>query len=168
MHESRRRVRPGDRVRVHYTGRLPDGTVFDSSEGREPLEFTLGRGQIIDGFERAVLGREPGSFVIENVPARLAFGERRESRVMRVPLDRLGRGMLPRVGQSVELPAGNGQRVSGVVLDIAGGSVVLDTNHPLAGKDLTFEIRLVEVVESRPLAEARPLPARARESMIIR
>jgi peptidylprolyl isomerase len=153
---------------VHYTGRLPDGTVFDTSKGRGPLEFTLGRGQIIDGFERAVLGREPGSFVIENVPARLAFGERRESRILRVPLEQLGRGVLPRVGQVLDLPGDGNKRVSGVVLDIAGGKVVVDTNHPLAGKDLTFEIELVELVETRPLNEARPLPQRARESMIIR
>jgi peptidylprolyl isomerase len=168
QYERKRRVRPGDRVRVHYTGRLADGTVFDSSEGRDPLEFTLGRGQIIPGFERAVLGRETGTFVIENVPARQAFGEHRDSLVLRVPLGRLGRGVLPRVGQSVDFPADNGARVAGVVLDIAGGNVVVDTNHPLAGKDLTFEIQLVEVVETRPLSEARPLPKRARESMIIR
>jgi peptidylprolyl isomerase len=166
--DQKRRVRPGDRVRVHYTGRLPDGTVFDTSEGREPLEFTLGRGQIIPGFERAVLGREPGTFVIENVPARLAFGERRESRVLHVPLERLGRGAAPRVGQTVDLPGSGGEQARGVVLDIADGSAVVDTNHPLAGKDLTFEIHLVEVVESRPLREAPPLPSRARESMIIR
>jgi peptidylprolyl isomerase len=168
QHDHKRTVRPGDRVRVHYTGRLPDGTVFDTSEGRDPLEFTLGRGQIIPGFERAVLGREPGTFVIENVPARQAFGERRDSLVLRVPLGRLGRGVLPRVGQTLDIPPDGGPRVSGIVLDIVAGSVVVDTNHPLAGKDLTFEIHLVEVVESRPLAEAKPPPSRARESMIIR
>jgi len=168
QHERKHRVRPGDRVRVHYTGRLPDGTVFDSSEGRDPLEFTLGRGQILPGFERAVLGREPGTFVIENVPARQAFGERRDSLVLRVPLGRLGRGVLPRVGQPIDIPAADGARVAGVVVDITGGNVVVDTNHPLAGKDLTFEIHLMEVVETRPLSEAKPLPSRARESMIIR
>ena len=164
---ARRPARPGDRVRVHYVGMLPDGTVFDTTEGRDPVEFTLGRGQLIVGFERAVMGKSPGSFVIENVPARHAFGDRLPQRVVRVPLERLRRRRPPTTGERVDVHSTNGTKVSGVVVDADEEMALVDANHPLAGQDLTFEIRVVDIVESRLISEPPATPRGARDSMIF-
>lgn len=136
----------GDTVRVHYTGTLGDGTQFDSSDGRDPLEFTVGAGQVISGFDAAVQTLEPGESTTVTIPAAEAYGERSDDATQAFALDFFG-GQVPEVGWAVELEDQSGRRVPAVVAEVTEDSVVLDFNHPLAGQDLTFDITLVEVVE---------------------
>lgn len=137
----------GDTVRVHYRGTLSDGSEFDSSEGRDPLEFEVGSGQVIPGFDSAVRDLDPGASATVTIPASEAYGERAEEAMQTFPLDFFG-GQVPEVGWAVELEDQNGQRVPATVAEVTSDSVVLDFNHPLAGSDLTFEITLVEIVEA--------------------
>lgn len=136
----------GDTVRVHYTGTLEDGTKFDSSEGREPLEFTLGQGQVIPGFDAGVAGMEPGETKTVKVPADEAYGPRREEMMLQVSPDQFPEDMNPTVGQQLQLQQPDGESVVVRVAEIADDGVTLDANHPLAGEDLTFELTLDEVV----------------------
>ena len=136
----------GDTVRIHYTGTLSDGTVFDSSEGRGPLEFTLGVGQVIPGFDRAVEGMAPGETQTVEIPAAEAYGPLREEMMLSVSPDQFPEGMTPEVGQQLQLSQPDGQAVVVRVADVADDAVLLDANHELAGKDLTFEITLEEIV----------------------
>ncbi len=135
----------GDQVKVHYTGKLNDGTVFDSSEGREPLEFTLGEGQVIPGFESAVVGMEKGENKTTNIPSEEAYGPHYQEMVLVVPRSQFPPDVNPQVGDQLQLRQPNGQSFNVNVTDITPDSVTLDANHPLAGKDLTFDIRLVEI-----------------------
>jgi peptidylprolyl isomerase len=135
----------GATVRVHYTGKLDDGQVFDSSREREPLEFTLGGGQVIPGFEAAVRGMGPGEEKTVRIPADEAYGERRADMVMVVERERIPENIEPDVGQQLQIAQG-GQVAVVTVTDVAEESVTLDANHPLAGRDLTFELELVEIV----------------------
>jgi len=135
----------GDTVRVHYTGTLADGSQFDSSDGREPLEFVVGEGQVIPGFDVAVANLEPGEKSVVTIPAAEAYGEHMDEGVQTFPLDFFG-GQQPEIGWAVELQAPDGSRVPATVTEINDESVILDFNHPLAGQDLTFEIELVEIV----------------------
>lgn len=136
----------GDTVRIHYTGTLSDGTVFDSSEGRAPLEFTLGAGQVIPGFDRAVEGMEPGETQRVEIPAAEAYGPHREEMTLSVSPDQFPEEMDPALGQQLQLSQPDGQSVVVRVTEIADDAVTLDANHELAGKDLTFEITLEEIV----------------------
>ena len=136
----------GDTVRIHYTGTLSDGTVFDSSEGRGPLEFTLGVGQVIPGFDRAVEGMTPGETQTVEIPAEEAYGPLREEMMLSVSPDQFPEGMEPEIGQQLQLSQPDGQAVVVRVAEIADDAVLLDANHELAGKDLTFEIKLEEIV----------------------
>lgn len=136
----------GDTVRVHYTGRLPDGTVFDSSTGSEPLEFTLGEGNILPGFEKAVLGMSPGDSKTFEIPADLAYGPHHDDRVLTVPLDDMPAKIRPAVGQMLELRQPSGRALPVKVTALTDDEITLDANHPLAGQDLTFEALLVEIV----------------------
>jgi FKBP-type peptidyl-prolyl cis-trans isomerase 2 len=138
--------KPGDTVRVNYRGTLSDGTEFDSSEGREPLEFTVGSGQVIAGFDGAVLSLEPGDSVTVTIPAAEAYGDHDDEGLQQFPLDAFPSA--PEVGWAVELSGPEGQRVPAVVVEVGEEFVTLDFNHPLAGQDLTFEIELVEVTEA--------------------
>ena len=141
-----RRAKPGDRVKVHYTGRLGDGTVFDSSANRPPLELIVGGGDVIPGFDRALVGLEPGSFVIENIPARLAFGEYKRALVLTVNRNSITpRGALE-VGKRLTVEMGPGQQIQAKVVALKDQTVTLDTNHPLAGKDLTLEIQVLDIL----------------------
>lgn len=135
----------GDTVKIHYTGKLEDGTVFDSSEGREPLEFTLGEGRVIPGFESAVEGMEEGEEKTAEVPAGDAYGPRRDDLVLTVPRGQLPDDMEPEVGQQLQMKTDDGNTFNVVIVETGEESVELDANHPLAGKDLTFDIELVEV-----------------------
>jgi peptidylprolyl isomerase len=135
----------GDTVRVNYRGTLCDGTEFDSSKGREPLEFVVGSGQVIQGFDAAVGGLEPGDSVTVTIPAADAYGEHDDEGLQQFPLEAFPSA--PEVGWAVELSGPEGERVPAVVAEVSQESVTLDFNHPLAGQDLTFEITLVEVVE---------------------
>ena len=140
-------VKDGDTVRVHYRGTLSDGSQFDSSEGRDPLEFEVGSGQVIPGFDAAVRTIELGEATTVTIAACDAYGERAEEAMQTFPLDFFG-GQIPEIGWAVELEDQDGQRVPATVAQVTDETVVLDFNHPLAGSDLTFEITLVEIVEA--------------------
>ena len=135
----------GSRVKVHYTGRLDDGTVFDSSEGREPLAFTIGLGQMIPGFEQGVIGMEVGQARVINIAATDAYGEYRPEGVLDVQRSEIGAEMELEVGMRLQATQEGGRRVDMQVIAITDDTVTLDANHPLAGKDLTFDIQVVEV-----------------------
>jgi len=138
-------VKSGNKVRVHYTGRLDDGTVFDSSEGREPLEFTVGAGEVIKGFEEAVEGMEVGEAREARVVADEAYGERRDDLMLDLPKEQVPDGLDVAPGMRLELRQPDGQAVPVTVADVGDESVKLDANHPLAGQDLNFELELVEI-----------------------
>jgi peptidylprolyl isomerase len=135
----------GNLVRVHYTGRLDDGSVFDSSQGREPLEFTLGSGQVIAGFDRAVTGMAVGETRSTRIPADEAYGPRRDDLVLELEREQIPEGIEVTVGTELQLQQSDGQMVPVTVADVNAQSVTLDANHPLAGKDLLFELELVEI-----------------------
>jgi peptidylprolyl isomerase len=134
----------GDTVRVHYTGRLDDGTVFDSSDGGEPIQFTLGGGEVIPGFERAVTGLTPGDERSVTIPADEAYGPRRDELVLVISRSELPDGMEPEVGQQLQMSQ-EGQAFVVTISDVNEEDVVLDANHPLAGEALTFDLQLVEI-----------------------
>lgn len=135
----------GDTVKVHYTGKLDDGQIFDSSDGGDPLEFTLGAGSIIEGFDAAVQGMSVGDSKEVRIPALQAYGERDDAMVIGVSREQLPKGMEPEIGQMLELVTEEGERAQLVITSFDEQSVTLDGNHPLAGYDLTFAIRLVEI-----------------------
>lgn len=141
------KAKEGDTVQVHYTGKLKDGTVFDTSDEREPLSFKIGEQRVIPGFEEAVVGMEPGDTKTEELPPGQAYGEHREDMVMELERDQLPDNLEPKVGQQLQLRMQNGQEVPVVITELAEESVTIDANHPLAGKDLVFEIELVEIGE---------------------
>lgn len=134
----------GDTVRVHYRGTLADGTEFDASEGRDPLEFRLGEGVVIPGIEAAVTGLEPGQERTVTIPPEEAYGPKNEALIQRVEVDAFAED--PYVGGHVDLVAPDGSRLPGVIAAVGEEGAVLDFNHPLAGQALTFEIELVEIV----------------------
>jgi peptidylprolyl isomerase len=138
-------AKQGDNVKVHYTGRLEDGTVFDSSQDRDPLEFTLGEGQVIPGFEEAVQGMGEGESKTTTIAADEAYGPRRDDLILPVERDRFPEDVDPEVGQPLQMQTNDGQVVQVVVQEIKEGIVMLDANHPLAGQDLTFDIELVKL-----------------------
>lgn len=139
------KARVGDVVKVHYTGRLRDGTIFDTSVGSEPLEFTLGLGQLIPAFEEAIIGMSPGESKTFEIPAEEAFGPYREELVLEIERDRLPQDMELEVGQQLLLRDPNGQAFRVTVTDLTDDMVTLDANHPLAGEDLIFEVQLLEI-----------------------
>ena len=138
-------AKQGDMVAIHYTGTLDDGTVFDSSEGREPLEFRVGSGQVIAGFEAAVIGLQVGESVTSRMEADQAYGERRDEMLITVGRDRFPEGVEIEPGMEFELGGGAGGRMPVVVTEVTQTSVTLDGNHPLAGQALTFAIQLVSI-----------------------
>ena len=137
-------VKTGDRVKVHYKGSLADGTVFDSSEGRDPLEFTVGKGEMIAGFDKAVNGMSVGQTKTVTIPSDEAYGPRQNDMILQVPKSQLPPGMSPKVGDMLQIQQPNGRPVPVTVTEISSTTITLDGNHPLAGKDLTFEIKLEE------------------------
>jgi peptidylprolyl isomerase len=139
-------AKPGDSVRVHYTGKLDDGTVFDSSVDREPLEFTIGEGMIIPGFEQAVIGMAPGDSKVETILTENAYGPHLEEMVVIVDRQQMPSDLEPEVGQQLTIQEPTGQQVPVIITDVSDSAVTLDANHPLAGEDLIFEIQLVEIM----------------------
>jgi len=135
----------GDTVKVHYTGTLSDGTQFDSSKGKDPLEFTVGAGQMIKGFDAAVRGMKVGETKTVTIPAAEAYGEHKDSLVITFDLSEIPDGMSLKVGDTVPLQTASGGYVNGTVTAVTDTDVTVDANHRLAGKDLTFEITLVEI-----------------------
>jgi peptidylprolyl isomerase len=142
------KVKEGDTVKVHYTGKLTeDGTVFDSSREREPLEFTLGEGKLIPGFEKAVVGLEEGDSTTVELASEDAYGERREDLELEVSKSDLPDNIDPQVGMQLQMQQQeNGQAIPVQITAVEDEVVKLDANHPLAGKDLTFDIELIEKV----------------------
>lgn len=138
-------AKKGDAVKIHYTGSLNDGTVFDSSEGREPLAFKLGSGQVIPGFDEAVLGMSIGDNKKVNIPATKAYGPRNEDLVITVPRDQVPPEIKPEVGLKLQMGGPNGELVMVEVVNVAEETISLDANPPLAGQDLNFEIELVSI-----------------------
>jgi peptidylprolyl isomerase len=136
----------GDMVKIHYTGKLDNGTVFDSSAEREPIEFSIGQGMVIPGFEEAAVGMSPGDSKTVTIPADRAYGTYRPELVMIVDRERIPPDLSLSVGQQLEISQNSGQAIPVIVTDIADAEVTLDANHPLAGEDLTFDIELVEIV----------------------
>ncbi len=139
-------VQNGDTVRVHYRGTLADASEFDSSAGQEPLEFKVGAGQVIPGFDSAVRGMRPGDEKTVKIPSEDAYGNRREEMVLEVGRDQLPPEINPEVGDQLQVQSGDGRPVPVRVAEVNDASVILDANHPLAGEDLTFAITLAEVV----------------------
>lgn len=139
-------AKQGDTVHVHYTGRFDDGTIFDTSEGGKPLELTLGEGRIIPGFEKAVEGLAEGEKKAARVPPEEAYGRRSDELVMRIQRDLLPQDSPLSIGQRLEMTTRDGRKVPVTVTQTSEKSVVVDANHPLAGKELTFDLELVKIV----------------------
>lgn len=137
-------VKRGDNVKVHYTGTLDDGSVFDSSEGSEPLAFAVGSGQVIVGFDEAVMGMEVGDSKTVHIPCAKAYGERNDEMIIQAPIDQVPPDMNLELGMRLEMGGANGEVLRVVVAEIEETHVTLDANPPLAGKDLTFKLELVE------------------------
>ena len=138
-------VKSGDTVRIHYTGTLNDGSVFDTSDGREPLEFAVGSGQIIPGLDKALPGMAVGDTKTVEVPAEEAYGPADPNARQQVPRSELPDNIPTEPGTRLQMQAPNGQVVQVTVAEADEQSITLDANHPLAGKDLTFNIELVEI-----------------------
>ena len=141
-------AKPGDTVRIHYTGTLTDGTQFDSSSGRDPLEFTLGSGQVIPGFDKAVHGMAVGDSKSVNISASDAYGPRHEQMVQEIPKSALPADLEPAEGMSLQARGEDGRVVNLTVTQVGNDAITVDGNHPLAGQDLNFDIELVEIAKS--------------------
>jgi FKBP-type peptidyl-prolyl cis-trans isomerase 2 len=140
------RAERGDTVRVHYTGRLEDGTVFDTSRDRHPLQFPIGEGRLIPpGIQQALVGMRPGESKTVRIPMEEAYGPYRESLVVTVDRDRFPEHLDLQVGQTLEITSSTGQVTVVTVTDMSDSEVTLDANHPLAGQDLILDLRLIEI-----------------------
>jgi peptidylprolyl isomerase len=139
-------AKSGDTVKVDYTGKLEDGTVFDTSASREPLQFMIGSGQIIPGFDQAVIGMNVGDKKTVNISSDQAYGPHLDDKILEVNQDQIPKHLNLEVGQQVQVPQKDGSKIFFVVTGVSETSVTLDGNHPLAGKDLVFDIQLVEIV----------------------
>lgn len=138
-------AKDGSKVKVHYTGKLDDGTVFDSSKDRDPFEFTIGTGSVIPGFEKGIVGMATGETKTVTIPPDEAYGQKRDELIADVKKSHFPPDITPTVGQQLQMQQPDGRPLNVMVTKIEGEDVTLDANHPLAGKTLTFEIELVEV-----------------------
>ena len=143
-------VKKGDTVKVHYHGRLKTGETFDSSKDRQPLEFEVGSGSVIKGFDDGVTGMGIGEKKTINIPVEEAYGQKNPDMIIEMPKDRFPENMELEVGMSLMMSNGEGQNFQVVIHEIHEESVVLDANHPLAGQDLIFDLELVDIV-TKPL-----------------
>lgn len=144
-------VKSGDKVKVHYHGKLTSGETFDSSQGREPLEFEVGSGMVIKGFDDGVTGMSVGDKKTINIPYNEAYGPRNPDMLIEMPKDRFPPDMELEQGMPLMMSDGQGQQFQVVIAEIKENAVMLDANHPLAGKDLIFDLELVEIVGGKPL-----------------
>jgi peptidylprolyl isomerase len=140
-------AKAGDTVKVHYTGTLNNGQVFDSSKSRAPLEFILGSGMVIPGFDAAVTGLEPGESVTATIPTDEAYGPYRTEMVADIERQNIPADFELEIGQRLQMQVPNGEAMAVTITDIQGDVITLDGNHPLAGQDLTFELELVSIAE---------------------
>jgi peptidylprolyl isomerase len=141
-------AKTGDTVRINYTGKLTDGTEFDSSAGREPLQFTLGEGQVIPGLEAHVEGMEPGTKSTVTIPPEAAYGPRRPEAVQTVARSSVPAGIDLDVGTQLQARTSDGGLLPITVVEVDEESVKVDANHPLAGQDLVFDVELVDIVKA--------------------
>ena len=139
-------AKTGDTVRIHYTGTLSDGSTFDSSAGRDPLEFTLGSGQVIPGFDKAVDGMSVGDSKTVEIPAEEAYGAHNPDGRQAFPKADIPDSIPLEVGTQLQMQTADGRPLPVEIAEVNDDHIVLDANHPLAGKDLTFAIELVEIV----------------------
>lgn len=139
-------AKKGDKVKVHYTGKLKDGTVFDTSLQRDPMEFTLGEGRLIDGFEDAVIGMAPGEDKTIQIEAERAYGVYDEQLVQRIARESIPGAIDLENGLEFRATSPDGQELLLKVTEFTDSEVTMDGNHPLAGRDLTFELNLLEIV----------------------
>jgi len=144
-------AKKGDKVKVHYHGKLTSGETFDSSSGRAPLEFEIGSGSVIKGFDEGVAGMEVGEKKTINIAVDDAYGPRSEDMMIEFPRDRFPQDVEIEEGMQLMMGNESGQNIPVIVSEIKQNSVILDANHPLAGEDLIFDIELVEIVEGSPI-----------------
>ncbi len=138
-------VKNGDKVKVHYHGRLRNGETFDSSDGREPLEFTVGSGQVIKGFDQGVTGMQPGDKKTVEINVGDAYGEKQDEMLIEFPRNQFPDDMKPEEGMQLMMNNGAGQSFPVTVAEVRDDSLLLDANHPLAGQDLIFDLELVSI-----------------------
>jgi FKBP-type peptidyl-prolyl cis-trans isomerase 2 len=141
-------AKAGDIVRVNYTGRLEDGTIIDSTVNREPVQFTIGAGEVITGIEQAVTGMEPGDCKSATIPPEQAFGPRRDELVTTLDRDVLPKEVKPVIGQQLAVQQRDGRHFKVTVTDVSERAVVVDANHALAGRHLVLDLELVEVAQA--------------------
>ena len=139
------KIKTGDTVKVHYTGKLDDGTVFDSSHDRDPLEFTIGDGRIIPGFEEALTGMDLNESKTVKIPSDKAYGPYQNELCMEVEKSQFPPHINPQIGQQLQIPRSDGQTVLFLVTQITDKTITLDANNPLAGKDLIFDLQVVGI-----------------------
>jgi peptidylprolyl isomerase len=144
-------VKSGDKVKVHYHGKLSNGETFDSSEGRAPLEFEVGSGMVIRGFDDGVTGMKVGDKKTLNIPFNEAYGPKNPEMIIEFPKDKFPAEMEIEPGMPLVMTGGNNEQFQVTVSQVKENSVMLDANHPLAGQDLVFDIELVEIVGQKPL-----------------
>jgi FKBP-type peptidyl-prolyl cis-trans isomerase 2 len=140
-------VQSGNTIKIHYHGKLPDGTTFDSSAGRSPLEFTVGSGQVIKGFDDGVQGMSVGDKKTIEIPYVDAYGPEDPSMIIDFPVERLPEDMKPEIGMQLNMNNAEGQQFPVVITGITEENIILNANHPLAGKDLIFDLELVEIMD---------------------
>ena len=141
-------VKENNTVKVHYTGKLSDGQVFDSSEGKEPLEFTLGKGQIIPGFEKGLIDMKLNEKKTITIAKEEAYGDINDNLRQEVKRSELPEDIKPEVGMGLVSKSPDGQEMNLLVVEVKEESIVIDGNHPLAGKDLIFDLEVVEIKDT--------------------
>ncbi len=139
-------AKTGDKVQVHYKGTLVDGSIFDSSEGKPPLDVTLGSGQVIPGFDEALVGMTVGEKKTVTIPSDKAYGPHNAEMVMQLPANQVPADLKPEIGQKLQVGGTDGEVMAVEVVDFNDEFIVLDANAPLAGKDLTFDLEMVAIV----------------------
>lgn len=138
-------AKKGDKVKIHYHGKLNDGSTFDSSADREPLAFEIGSGMVIPGFDDGVTGMIVGEKKTINIPPDQAYGEVNEEMIIAFPINQFPPEMKPEIGMQLNMSNNEGQNFPVVIVEVKEDSVLLDANHPLAGKELIFDLELVEI-----------------------